>query len=99
MEWLIGAVVVVLAIAAFAMRRKPPVDQEAAAEKVLEEMGRERADKKSRRQAQWLPIIDRMPIVDAATSPLLHKPIYDCVSDDFELPCGHPSYESHDRSV
>jgi hypothetical protein len=105
MEWLIGVVVVVLAIAVFAMRRRPPVDQEARAKNILEErnileeMDRERAAKKSRQEAQWHPIIDRMPIVDAATSPLIHRPVYDCVSDEFELPCGHPSYQLHNRSV
>ena len=40
----------------------------------------------------WLPILESLPVVDSAFTAQLHSPIYDCVSDEFELPCGHSSF-------
>jgi hypothetical protein len=41
----------------------------------------------------WEPLLDDLPLVAQATSPLFHTPVYDCVGENFELPCQHSSYD------
>ena len=44
-----------------------------------------------------LYIFNRLPIVDAGTSAHIHRPVYDCSSDLFEVPCSRQCYESRDN--
>jgi hypothetical protein len=97
MEWVIGGIVgaIVAAIVMMMMRGRGPSDPGAKADKFFAE----RDAKRATNRAEWLGMLERLPVVDVATSPLLHTPIYDCASDEFELPCAHANYEFHSSAV
>jgi len=62
-------------------------------EQSAEQFFRARAEKCQRLFQEAIEIARRLLIVDASTSPLLHLPVYDCVTDTFELRCAHPDFE------
>lgn len=101
MELLIAGIVIgiIVAIAVTAMNKKSPESPEAQLQRNLARLDGNREELESRHQRHWLSVLDRLPIVDPTKSELLHSPIYDCVSDEFELPCLHPTYGSHCNSV
>jgi hypothetical protein len=72
--------------------KAPPESMEDLARKHREEYEAGRAKLKAAHLAVWLPIMERLPVVDRETTPRLHSPLYDCVSDEYELPCAHASY-------
>lgn len=37
-------------------------------------------------------LLDQLQIQERDTSPFLHEPVYDCASDEFELPCSHDNF-------
>ena len=43
-------------------------------------------------------MLERLPVVGGA-SPVLHTPVYDCSSDEFELPCLHSNYDFRSSAV
>jgi hypothetical protein len=99
MGLLIVGVIIGIIVAVIAMNKKSPESRQSEIERNLALIDGEHKERESRHQRQWLPVIDRLPIVDPASSVLLHSPIYDCASDEFELPCLHHTYEQHDSSV
>ena len=42
---------------------------------------------------QRIAILRRIRVVDRMCAEPLHTPVYDCVSDRFELPCAHQNFE------
>ncbi len=79
--------------------KAPPESLEDRARQIREEYDADRAKLKSDHLGVWLPIMERLPVVDRETTPRLHSPIYDCVSDEYELPCAHASYRLDYKSI
>jgi hypothetical protein len=68
--------------------------EEAAAVRAAEEaLVRQAQARCESNLAVWSPMLENLPIIDPATSSLMHEPIYDCVGRRFELPCAHASYD------
>jgi hypothetical protein len=102
MEWIIGAVVVFVVIVMIVLLRKSKPDDHVADAKFnayRDEQKRQREADALKNQQAWLPVIDRLPLIDPEASSLLHTPIYDGASDEFELPCQHQTYEWHSNAV
>ena len=96
MEWVIGiAGAIIVAGLIMVMRDKRPRDPGARADAFFAARDAQNAT----RRAEWLSMLDRLPVVDAATSPLLHAPVYDCHADEFELPCAHADFDYRSSSV
>lgn len=99
MELIIVGVILGIIITVIAMNKKSPESRQAEIERNIALIKGERGVRESQHQREWLPVIDRLSIVDPVSSEFLHSPIYDCASDEFELPCLHQTYESHYSSV
>lgn len=99
MALIIVGVIIGIIVAVIAMSKKAPESRQAEIERNIALIKGESEERETRHQRQWLPVIDRLSIVDSASSGLLHLPIYDSASDEFELPCLHHTYELHNSSV
>lgn len=97
MEWVIGGIVgaIIAVVVTIAMRGKGASDPGAKADAFFGARDAQNA----KRRTEWLSMLDRLPVVDAATSPLLHTPVYDCHTDEFELPCAHADFDYRSSSV
>jgi hypothetical protein len=95
-EWLIGGIVgaVIATVVVLMMRGKGSGDPGEQADALF--AARDAQQEKSR--TAWLAMLERLPVVGGA-SPVLHTPVYDCSSDEFELPCGHSNYDFRSSAV
>jgi hypothetical protein len=94
----IAILVIVYMLGRNSSAKAPRETLEQRADRIHAEYEAEQGDLKARHMAAWLPIIEGLPVVDRASAPGLHRPVYDCVSDEYELPCAHSSYESESLS-
>ena len=96
MEWLIGGIVggVIATVVVLMMRGKGSRDPGARADAYFAD----RDARQAKNRTAWLAMLERLPVVGGA-SPVLHTPVYDCSSDEFELPCGHSNYDFRSSAV
>lgn len=96
MIWLliVAAAIVIIAILKHRHGKKSAEQSRLAAERIFQERDRARAE----RVDLALEAARRLPVLDRASSPLLHEPIFDSMSG-FELPCAHPNFEGGGTNV
>lgn len=99
MGLLIAGIAIGIVLVLMVALKKSPKDEKSRIARKLVQFENANKERESRHKREWLSVVNRLPIVDSATSMLLHAPIYDCVSDEFELPCLHRCYESRDNAV
>jgi hypothetical protein len=51
--------------------------------------------RRQRYLTEWLPLLEGLPVLERIRAPRLHSPVYDCISEQFELPCAHLSYAEY----
>jgi hypothetical protein len=95
-EWLIGGIVggVIAAVVVLMMRGKGSRDPGARADAFFAE----RDARQAKNRTAWLAMLERLPVV-GGMSQVLHTPVYDCSSDEFELPCVHDRYDLRSSAV
>lgn len=98
MIWVLGASAVAAAVVVARMAMK----DEAEKGKVLGEFFEQADADRKRWLERTVSAARAVKIADKRSTPLLHRPIYDCASDEFQLPCAQAVYDDsglNDRGV